>query len=92
MLLHLLFPWPCSGPPTFFILESPLIQPKQEWSRSQKFPTPYTRDEHGQDQDWISCGILANFRIRIGFVYLFLKNIGSGQDQDISLISITKFL
>jgi len=24
MLHPLLFPWPCSGPPTFFILESPL--------------------------------------------------------------------
>jgi len=29
--------------------------------------------------------------IRIGFGYLFLKKIGSGQDQDICLISITKF-
>jgi len=31
------------------------------------------------------------FRVRIGFGYLFLKQIGSGQDQDICLISITKF-
>ena len=48
-----------------------------------------TRSEHGQDQDWISCRILAIFRIRIG--YPFLKKIGSGQNQDIGLISITKF-
>jgi len=34
--------------------------------------------EHGQDQVWISCRILAIFRIRIGFGYLFLKKIGSG--------------
>ena len=32
-----------------------------------------TRGEHGQDQDWISCRILAIFWIRIGFGYLFLK-------------------
>jgi len=37
------------------------------------------------------CRILALFRIRIGFGYLFLKKIGSGQDQDICLISLTKF-
>ena len=36
-------------------------------------------------------GYLWFFRIRIGFGYLFLKKIGSGQDQDICLISITKF-
>ena len=34
-------------------------------------------------------GYLQFFRIRIG--YWFLKKIGSGQDQDICLISITKF-
>jgi len=49
------------------------------------------RGEHGQDQDWMSCRILAIFWIRIGFGYLFLKKIGSGQDQDICLISIKKF-
>jgi len=36
-------------------------------------------------------GYLRFFRIRIGFGYTFLKKIGSGQDQDIGLISITKF-
>jgi len=51
----------------------------------------WSRGEHGQDQDWISCRILAIFWIRIGFGQPFLKKIGSGQDQDICLISITKF-
>jgi len=32
------------------------------------------RGEHGQDQDWISCRILAIFQIRIVFGYSFLKN------------------
>jgi len=50
-----------------------------------------SRGEHGQDGDWISCRILATFSIRIGFGYSFLKKIGSGQDQDIGLISITTF-
>jgi len=36
-------------------------------------------------------GYLRFFRIRIGFGYSFSKKIGSGQDQDIGLISITKF-
>jgi len=36
-------------------------------------------------------GYLRYFRIRIGFGYSFLKNIGSRQEQDICLISITKF-
>jgi len=36
-------------------------------------------------------GYLQFFWIRIGFGYLFLKKIGSGQDQDICLISISKF-
>jgi len=36
-------------------------------------------------------GYLRFFRIRIGFGYSFLKNIGPGQDQDICLISVTKF-
>jgi len=36
-------------------------------------------------------GYLRFFLIRIGFGYSFLKQIGSGQDQDIGLISITKF-
>jgi len=35
--------------------------------------------------------ILAIFWIRIGFGYLFLKKIGSGQDQDICFISIMNF-
>jgi len=35
-------------------------------------------------------GYLRFFQIRIGFGYLFLKKIGSGQDQDIYLLSITK--
>jgi len=37
------------------------------------------RGEHGQDQDWIFCRILAIFWIRIGFGYLFLKK---KMDQD----------
>jgi len=36
-------------------------------------------------------GYLWFFWIRIGFGYLFLKKIGSRQEQDICLISITKF-
>jgi len=36
-------------------------------------------------------GYLRVFRISIGFGYSFLKKIGSGQDQDTGLISITKF-
>jgi len=36
-------------------------------------------------------GYLRFFWIRIGFGYLFLKKIGSGQDQDICLISVMKF-
>ena len=36
-------------------------------------------------------GCLQFFRIRIGLGYLFLKNFGSGQDQDIALISIKNF-
>ena len=35
-------------------------------------------------------GYLRLFWIRIGSGYLFLKKIGSGQDEDICLISITK--
>jgi len=38
-----------------------------------------------------NAGYLRFCRIRIGFWYSFLKKIGSGQDQDIGLISITKF-
>jgi len=36
-------------------------------------------------------GYLRFFWIRIGFGYLFLKKIGSGQNQHICFISITKF-
>jgi len=36
-------------------------------------------------------GYLRFFWIRIGFGYLFLKKFGSRQDQEICLISITKF-
>jgi len=36
-------------------------------------------------------GYVRVFWIRIGFGYSFLKKIRSGQDQDIGLISITKF-
>ena len=36
-------------------------------------------------------GYLRSFRIRIGFGHSFLRKIGSEQDQDICLISITKF-
>ena len=41
--------------------------------------------------NWYPTGYLWFFGIRIGFGYLFLKKIGSGQDQDICLISIAKF-
>ena len=36
-------------------------------------------------------GYLRFFRIKIGFGNSFLKKTGSGQDEDICLISITKF-
>jgi len=36
-------------------------------------------------------GYLRFFRIRIGFGYLFVKKIGSGQRQDTCWISITTF-
>jgi len=51
------------------------------------------RGEHGQGQDWIGypAGCLQFFCIRIGFGYSFLKKNGSGQVQDICLISIPKF-
>jgi len=42
------------------------------------------------DRIGYTAGYLRFFWIRIGFGYLFLKKIGSGQDQDICLISITK--
>jgi len=49
------------------------------------------RGEHGQDQDWISCRILAIFSDQDWiWIFIFEKN-ESGQDQDICLISITKF-
>jgi len=38
-----------------------------------------------------SAGYLWFFWIMIAFGYLFLKENGSGQDQDICLISVTKF-
>jgi len=49
----------------------------------------FSRGEHGQEQDWI--GHLRIFWTTIGFGYVFLKKIGSGQEQDICLNSITKF-
>ena len=56
-----------------------------------KFPWVYV-PEVSMDRIRIEypAGYLPFFRIRIGFGYLFLKKIGSGQDQDIGLISITK--
>jgi len=36
-------------------------------------------------------GYLRFFRIRIGLGYSFVKKNGSGQDQNIGLISTTKF-
>jgi len=45
------------------------------------------RGEHGQDQDWISCRILANFGSELHSDIYFCKKL----DQDICLISITKF-
>jgi len=50
-----------------------------------------TRGEHGQDQDWISCRMLAIFSDRDWIWILIFEKNGSGQDQDICLISITKF-
>jgi len=58
-----------------------------------------SRDEHGSEpevsMDRIRIGYPAGYLrfvlIRIGFRYSFLKKIGSGQDQDIGLISMTKF-
>jgi len=54
-------------------------------------PLQNSRGEHGQDQHWISCRILAIFSEPDWiWIFIFEKN-GSGQDQDICLISITKF-
>jgi len=50
-----------------------------------------TRGDHGQDQDWISFRILANFSDQDWIWIFILKKIGSGQEQDIGLISTTKF-
>jgi len=47
--------------------------------------------EVSTDRIGYPAGYLRFFRIRIGLGYSFLKKIGSGQDQDIGLISITKF-
>jgi len=56
------------------------------------------RGEHGQDQDWMSCRILAIFMdldwilIFMDWIWIFIfEKIGAGQDQDICLIYITKF-
>jgi len=47
-----------------------------------------SRGEHGQEQDWISCRILAIFLDQDWiWTFIFLKKL----DQDISLISMTKF-
>ena len=49
------------------------------------------RGEHGQDQDCISCGTRGIFSDQ-GWIWIFIfEKIGSGQDQDIGLISIMKF-
>jgi len=51
---------------------------------------PTTRGEHvtGSELDVLqdTCDFFGS-----GIGYLFLKNIGSGQDQNICLISITRF-
>ena len=56
-------------------------------------PLP-AKGQHGQDQDWISCRILVIFLDQEWiWIFIFEKN-GSGQDrqdQDICLISKTKF-
>jgi len=49
------------------------------------------RGENGQDEDWISCRILAIILDQDWIWIFILKKIGSGQDQDIRLISIKKF-
>jgi len=50
-----------------------------------------SRGKYGQDQDRISCTILAIFLDQDWiWIFIFEKN-GSGQDQDICLISIKKF-
>ena len=47
---------------------------------------------NGQDQDWISCRILAIFLDQDWiWIHIFEKKIGSGDDQDIGFISIMKF-
>jgi len=48
------------------------------------------RGGHVQDQDWISCRILAIISDQDWLWIPFLKKNGSGQDPDIGLISITK--
>ena len=51
----------------------------------------YTRGEHGQDHGWISYRILAIFSNQDWIWIFILEKNESGQDQDIGLISITKF-
>jgi len=52
--------------------------------------TLYTRGEHGQDQDWISCRILAIFSDQ-DWIWICIFDKKVDQDQDIGLISIMKF-
>ena len=51
----------------------------------------HIRGKHGQDQDWIYCRILAIFLDQVWIWIFIFEKIGSGQHQDICLISITKF-
>ena len=53
---------------------------------------PISRGEHGQDQNCISYRILAiSLDQNWIWILIFEKKIGSGQEQDICLISVTKF-
>jgi len=45
----------------------------------------------GQAKIWGATAHPDPLRIATGFGYLFLKKIGSGQDLDICLVSITQF-
>jgi len=64
-------------------------------TRPETFETETETSKNGSrdaSRDSITAaGYLRFCWIRIGFEYSFLKKIGSGQDQDIGLISITKF-
>ena len=80
-----------------------MVVTESDWMRIQNLPNRIgcgvkkTESAHlcytaevSMDRIGYPAGYLRFFWIRIGFGYLFLKKIRSGQDQDICLISITK--